>query len=200
MSKILVIESHFSKNSDSITNTTLQTFINEYKKNNSSDEFIFLNLNDEKELHVILNTNNMTTFWNEKSNEWIKLVNDADKIIITTSMVNFFISPILKNFFDKILIAGKTFRYKYTDGKNHSEGLINPNKKALLIMSQGSSDGCYQFAAFDNYVKGVLNFIGINNVDVILIDGTKENQQANLTIQEKIDRKKNEINELVKKF
>lgn len=200
MSRILVIESNISKDENSLSHYAQEKFIDKLKQNNSNDEFIYLDLNNEKEIHTVINSNNMSDFWNSKSDEYIELLNSADKLIITSSMVNFSISPTLKQWFDKILVANKTFKYKYTDGKNHSVGLIKPGKKAQLILAQGSSKGCYPFSNFDNYIEGVLNFIGITDVSTLLFDGTKEQNQINLNNDEKFKLKEDEFKIAVNKF
>lgn len=200
MKKVLIIESHLSKNENSLTHLTQQKFLEKYQSFHPEDQLIFLDLNEEMKDEVVLNANNMSSFWDDKTDKYINLINDVDKIVISTSMVNFSISPTLKQFLDKILVAGKTFRYKYTDGHNKSEGLVKPGKKVQLIMAQGASIGVYPFANFDTYLKGVLNFIGIKDVSVLLLDGTKEYSQEKLTNEEKIKLKEREFSQLVDKF
>ncbi|MBR3832129.1 MAG: FMN-dependent NADH-azoreductase, partial [Mycoplasmataceae bacterium] len=163
------------------------------------DEIVELNLNEEKKLETILNIKNFDYFWNEESQRYIDLINSSDKIIISTGMINFTISPLLKNFLDNILQANKTFKYKY-DGKGTSVGLVDSNKKVQLIMAQGSYKDWYKFSAFDDYLKEVLHFIGLKNIELLLFDGTKTNEQKDLSIEEKFKLKEKEFNELVIKF
>lgn len=196
MKKILVIQCYLGKDV-SLSEYATEKFIDEYKKIKPEDQITYLDLNKEKKLQYILTANNFNDFWNEDSERYLNLVKEADKIIIQTGMVNFSITPILKNFFDNILVANKTFRYKY-DGI--SEGLLNPNTKIQLILAQGSKVNQYKFSAFDNYLEDVLKFIGFVDINKIIFDGTKTAAQANLSIDEKFNLKKNEFNENLKKF
>ncbi len=198
MAKVLVIESNLSDNY-SITKHALDAFLVEYKKRNTSDEIEILDLNKEEKLSCILTKNNYDGFWNEVSDRYIDLIKNADKIIISTSMINFTISPLLKNFLDNVLQANKTFKYKY-DGKGESVGLVDSNKKVLLIMSQGSYKDWYKFSAFDDYLIHVLNFIGLSKINLLLFDGTKTKEQRDLSIEEKLKLKEKEFKTIVEEF
>ena len=114
-------------------------------------------------------------------------------------MINFTISPLLKNFLDNILVANKTFKYKYEE-KNKSVGLVDPAKKILLIMAQGSYKNWYEFSAFDDYLINVLKFIGLKDINLLLFDGTKTHDQSKLSIEEKFKLKENEFNKLLNEF
>lgn len=198
MNKILVIESYLSKE-NSLAAFATEKFVNEYKKINPNDQIIFLDLNKEEKLQKILTANNFNSFWDSKSEEYIDLFLSCQKIIISTGMINFSISPILKNFFDNILKANRTFKYKY-DGKDTSEGLANPETKVQLIMAQGSYKDWYKFSAFDDYLISILNFMGIVKINLLLFDGGKTKEQSSLSIEEKFNLKKEEFGKLVKKF
>lgn len=200
MAKILVIESYLS-NKFSISEYATEKFVKEYKNNNPNDEIKILDLNKEKKLENVLSMNNFSTFWDEQSDKYIEMIKESDKIIISTGMVNFTISPLLKNFLDNILLANKTFKYKY-DGSNTSVGLIDSNKKVLLIMAQGSYKNWYKFSAFDDYLIDILHFIGIDkkNIQLLLFDGTKTNDQINLNIEEKFNLKIDDFNQILKNF
>ncbi len=198
MAKVLVLESNLSDDY-SVAQYATNTFLKEYKKNNPNDDIQILDLNNENKLQTILNKNNYLSFWNEESDRYINLFQSADKLIISTAMINFTISQILKNFFDNILQAGKTFKYKY-DGKGISEGLIGGNKKVLLFMAQGSYKDWYKFSAFDDYLVHVLKFMGLKNIDLVLFDGTKTKNQRDLSIEERYKMKEEEVLKLIKTF
>lgn len=198
MSKILVIESYLSKEY-SLSEYATNLFIEKYKDIHPNDEIIRLNLSNEKKLQTVLSANNFDTFWDEESQKYIDLINESDKIIISTGMINFTISPLLKNFFDNVLQANKTFKYKY-DGKGESIGLVDSNKKVQLIMAQGSYKNWYQFSAFDDYLKSVLEFMGLKDIQLLLFDGTKTAEQKDLTIKEKFKLKEKEFIKLVEQF
>lgn len=200
MAKVLVIESYLS-NEFSLSEYATSKFIEEYKKRNPNDEITILDLNNEKKMQTILSKNNFATFWNEESDRYIDLIKSCDKIVISTGMINFFISPLLKNFFDHVLVANKTFKYKYEE-KGKSVGLVDSNKKVQLIMAQGSFKNWYEFSAFDDYLIHLLKFMGIprENINVLLFDGTKTNEQKDLSINEKFNLKKDDFIRFVETF
>lgn len=200
MAKVLVIESYLS-NEFSLSEYATSKFIEEYKKRNPNDEITILDLNNEKKMQTILSKNNFATFWNEDSDRYIDLIKSCDKIVISTGMINFSISPLLKNFFDHVLVANKTFKYKYEE-KGKSVGLVDSNKKVQLIMAQGSFKNWYEFSAFDDYLIHLLKFMGIprENINVLLFDGTKTNEQKDLSINEKFNLKKDDFIRFVETF
>ena len=199
MARILVIESYLAPRETSVSTYAQEQFVLAYQRLHPDAEFIRLNLNKEKKLQTFLTAETYSSFWDVDSDRYIALVNNCDKLIISTNMVNFNISPILKNFLDNILQAGKTFRYKY-DGKGKSEGLLRPGIKAQLLMAQGASFGTYPWGNFDNYLKNTLAFAGITDVQVLVFDGTKEEEQRNLTVAQKFALKKAEFDKQVESF
>lgn len=199
MKKVLVIESYLSPRHTSVSTYAQDQFVAKYQQIHPEDQIIKLDLNQEQKLQTFLTATTFNDFWDDSSQNYIDLINSVDKIIISTNMVNFNISPILKNFLDNILQAGKTFRYKY-DGKGKSEGMVKPGIKAQLIMAQGAYVGTYPWGNFDNYLKHTLHFIGINDVQILLYDGTKEQDQRDLAIEQKFARKADEFTKQVASF
>jgi FMN-dependent NADH-azoreductase len=93
----------------------------------------------------------------------------ADVIVIGAPMYNFSIPSQLKAWIDRIVVAGKTFRY----GANGPEGLAK-GKKAVVVISRGGIYSAGPAAAMDfqeSYLRGVLGFIGITDVEVIRAEG-----------------------------
>jgi FMN-dependent NADH-azoreductase len=94
----------------------------------------------------------------------------ADVIVIGAPMYNFTISSQLKAWIDRILVAGKTFRY----GANGAEGLAG-KKRVIVAISRGGLYGATAPAAplehAESYLRGVLGFIGINNPEFIVAEG-----------------------------
>lgn len=88
----------------------------------------------------------------------------ADKIVIANALWNLNIPTKLKAWFDTVNVAGKTFRYT----ENGPEGLVS-GKKALHIQSNGGIYNGQDFAS--QYVKGILNFVGVDQVDQLFIEG-----------------------------
>lgn len=196
--KILVIESNLSE-TGSLSFYATCRFIEEYKKLHPNDEFEILNLNNETKLQTCLTSKNFSSYWNNESQKYIDLLNSADKIIINSPMINFTISPILKNFLDNVLQAGKTFKYKY-DKKGSAQGLINSSKKILLILAQGSYKKWYKFSAFDDYLVSIIRFMGIENISTLLYDGTKTPKQKDLSVEDKFNLKIKKFYKILEKF
>ncbi len=103
--------------------------------------------------------------------EYIKDLFDADIIVIGAPMYNFSIPSQLKAWVDRVVVAGKTFRY----GANGPEGLLPAGKKVFIASSRG---GFYQAGTpaaalehHESYLRGVLGFIGLTDVTVVRAEG-----------------------------
>lgn len=90
----------------------------------------------------------------------------ADTVVIGAPMYNFTIPTQLKAWIDRILIAGKTFRYT----ENGPEGLAG-GKRVIVAVSRGGYYGEGAAAAAlehtQSYLTGLFNFIGIQPEFVI---------------------------------
>ena len=102
-----------------------------------------------------------------RSDELLAEVQAAVTIIIATGMINFTIPTTLKAWFDWIGRPGKVFTY--ADGK--PKGLLG-GKRAVVI---GATGGFYADGAAGDfqrpYIKHVLGFIGIDDVQFIEVGG-----------------------------
>lgn len=101
---------------------------------------------------------------------------DTDVVIIASAMINFGVSSTLKTYIDHLLRAGATFRYT----ANGPEGLVK-GKKAFIVQASGGvySEGPAKAANFqDTYLRHVLGFIGVTDVDVIHIEGVAFGPEA----------------------
>lgn len=130
-------------------------------------------LDEDKYFWEPINSQNFKNFFDAKSDELIKELVESDVIIIATPTINFGMPSILKNYFDRVLQANKTFKYKYDKGKGKSIGLLPKGKRALIINAQGSPSDWYPFTSTDSSIEGILKFIGIKNIKKIQIFGTK---------------------------
>ena len=93
----------------------------------------------------------------------------ADVVVIGAPMYNFSIPSQLKAWIDRIVVAGKTFRY----GASGPEGLAK-GKKAVIVTSRGGIYSSGAAAAMDfqeTYLRSVLAFIGISDVQIIRAEG-----------------------------
>jgi FMN-dependent NADH-azoreductase len=91
---------------------------------------------------------------------------DADIVVIGAPMYNFTVSSQLKAWIDRILIAGKTFRY----GEAGPVGLAG-DKRIIVGLSRGGlySEGAptREHEHAETYLKTVLGFIGVTPEFVI---------------------------------
>ena len=94
----------------------------------------------------------------------------ADIVVLGAPMYNFTIPSQLKAWIDRIVVAGKTFKY----GANGPEGLVS-NKRLIVAISRG---GFYAagtpLAALEHletYLRGVFGFIGVTELEFISADG-----------------------------
>lgn len=108
---------------------------------------------------------------------------DADIIVIGAPMYNFTIPSQLKAWIDRVVVAGKTFRYSET---GTPVSLLPPGKKVFIASSRGGAAyGEGAPAAFlehhETYLKGVLGFIGLTDVTVIRAEGLAMGPDARAT-------------------
>lgn len=93
----------------------------------------------------------------------------ADIVVIGAPMYNFTIPTQLKAWLDRILTAGKTFRYT----ANGPEGLAG-GKRVIIASSRGGiySQGPAQAVDFQEpYLRHVFGFIGIHDVEFVRAEG-----------------------------
>jgi FMN-dependent NADH-azoreductase len=94
----------------------------------------------------------------------------ADTIVLGAPMYNFTIPSQLKAWIDRIVIAGKTFKY----GAQGPEGLAG-NKRVIAAVSRGGFYGAGTPAAalehLETYLRGVFGFIGVKDLEFISADG-----------------------------
>lgn len=99
------------------------------------------------------------------SEELVAEVQAADHIVIATPIWNFGVPAALKAWIDQIARAGVTFKYS----ENGPVGLLEGKKATIVISSGGTKSGsAIDFAT--PYLKHVLGFIGIHDVDVVAAD------------------------------
>lgn len=100
----------------------------------------------------------------------------ADSIVISTGFINFSISSTLKSWIDHIARAGKTFSY----GEDGPKGLVTGKKVYLVVASGGVySEGPASGMDYATpYLKSVLGFLGMTDVDVVRIEGVGMGPEA----------------------
>ncbi len=94
----------------------------------------------------------------------------ADVVVIGAPMYNFAISSQLKAWVDRILVAGKTFRYT----ANGPEGLAG-GKRVIVASSRGGFYGKDAPASAmdfqEPYLRAALGFIGISDIEFVRAEG-----------------------------
>ncbi|MGM0125313.1 FMN-dependent NADH-azoreductase [Enterococcus sp. AZ194] len=180
MSKLLVVKAHPLSAEESRSVKTLETFLASYKETNPTDEVTVLDLYNDFIPEI---DKDILTGWNAlrsgiafedltaeqqkkiaRFNELTEQFLATDKVVIANAMWNLNVPTRLKAWIDTINVAGKTFRYTEEGPKPLVEG-----KKALHIQSNG---GFYEAQdASSQYVKGILNFIGVDQVEQVFIEG-----------------------------
>ncbi|MBW7902670.1 MAG: NAD(P)H-dependent oxidoreductase [Rhodocyclaceae bacterium] len=103
----------------------------------------------------------------------IAQVQAADVIVLGVPMYNFGVPVQLKTWIDAIARAGVTFRYT----ENGPEGLLK-GKKVYVALARG---GLYRDTPADSqvpYLKSVLAFLGMNDVEFIYAEGLAMGAEA----------------------
>jgi FMN-dependent NADH-azoreductase len=95
----------------------------------------------------------------------------ADVLVIGAPMYNHGVPSQLKAWIDRVVVAGKTFRYT----ERGPEGLLAAGKKVFIAASSGGVySGDTPAKAFEHsvsYLTGVLAHMGLKNVTVIRAEG-----------------------------
>ncbi len=196
MSKVLYITANVKPVKDSYSLSVGEAFIQEYKRIHPDDEVTHLDLFksdipflDETLIGYMYKQIDRSDLDSahlaqvEAMERNLAQFMDSDKYVFATPMWNLSCPPILKAYFDNIAIVNKTFKYT----EHGSVGLMN-GKKAMCIEAAGgyySSASEASIAHGISYIKSLLNFFGISDIDEILIQGV--NIQTNDTEKIKQD-------------
>jgi FMN-dependent NADH-azoreductase len=100
----------------------------------------------------------------------------ADIVVVTVPMHNFGIPSSLKAWIDHIVRPGRTFSYS----KKGAQGLVT-GKKVVLVFARGGvySDGPMRGFDFQEpYVRAVLGFIGVTDIDIVRVEGVAFGDEA----------------------
>jgi FMN-dependent NADH-azoreductase len=113
----------------------------------------------------------------------------ADTIVIGAPMYNFTLPTQLKAWIDRIVIAGKTFRYT-AEGP---EGLAR-GKRVIIALARGGfyndSSPAAALEHLETYLRGIFNFIGIEPefvaADGLAVSPEQREQSVNLALGETV--------------
>lgn len=104
----------------------------------------------------------------------------ADLIVIGAPMYNFGLPSQLKTWIDLVAVAGKTFRYTEAG----PEGLAGDKRVIIAATAGGHHAGQASGAAHIGYLKFLLGFLGITDIEVLTAEGLAigpEQREASLT-------------------
>lgn len=171
MSKVLYIKANIKPEGVSRTFQVSDYFLEEYKKQHPEDEITVLDLYQEKvdflrpaDLEVMGQVNDES----KKNTTFLKYAfqfAEADKYVFAAPMWNLGFPAILKAYIDYITITGITFHYTEEGPK----GLLQ-NKKAVHIVARGGEYGDAPYEMGDRYLRTILNFFGVNDIQTIAIE------------------------------
>lgn len=198
MSKVLYIKANIKNEGESRTFKVSDSFVEEYKKNNPEDEIITLDL--YKENIDFLRADDLGKLFGPKDEEsknnsilkYAYQFADADKYIIAAPMWNLSFPAILKAYIDYVSVSGITFKYT-AEGP---VGLLN-NKKAVHIVSRGGGYDNSPYEMEDRYLRTILGFFGIKDIETIAIDNL---DVIGVNVKEKVKEGIEKAISLAKKF
>lgn len=98
----------------------------------------------------------------------------ADLLVIGVPMYNYTLSTGLKAWIDRVAVAGRTFRF--TD--KGSEGLVKGTKAIIVASSGGMVADTPTDGAYVGYLKTLLNFLGITDIEVVRAEGLAVSDQV----------------------
>ncbi len=176
MSRVLVIESS-ARQQGSVSRQLTSDFIAQWRAAHPQDDIQVRDLAKEPVPHL---DETLLAGWMKpldqqddaekaaaaRSNHLTEEVLAADVLVLAAPMYNFSIPSTLKSWLDHVLRAGVTFKYTETG----PQGLLT-GKRAFVLTARG---GIYAGSALDHqepYLRQVLAFIGIHNVQFIHAEG-----------------------------
>jgi FMN-dependent NADH-azoreductase len=175
MKKILFVEA--SPMAEKSTSRAVARIVEEQLKMYAADaEIVHRDLNAKPVPHLDLAVIGAQRAGGESAKLSDELADEllgADILVLATPMWNFGIPSVLKAWIDHVARAGKTFRYSEKGPVGLATG-----KRAIVIVSSGGvyKDGPMDFVA--PYLKSVLGFIGIVDVELVRVEGTAMPQLA----------------------
>ena len=172
--KLLYVKANPKEDSDSNTSTLANVFVQAYQKNNPDCEIVTLDL--YKEGIEPLDADTLTKMFGgsqeNKAFPYAKQFASFDKYVIAAPMWNLSIPAILKVYIDYVSYVGVTFKYTESGPVGL---LLDKPRKALHISSRGGmySEGpAKEFDLDDKYIRTILGFFGITQVESLFLEKT----------------------------
>ncbi|WP_064696113.1 FMN-dependent NADH-azoreductase [Rhizobium aegyptiacum] len=125
------------------------------------------------------------------SDELVAELFAADTIVISTGLINFNIYSSLKTWIDNVARAGVTFKYTETG----PVGLVT-GKKVYVVLTSGGVYSQGPAAPLNHavpYLKSVLGFLGITDIETIYVEGLAFGPEA---AEKAIDAAKSRVQEI----
>ncbi len=185
MSSILLVTS--SPREDSLSTKVATDFVEKLKSRNPGETVIHRDLGQNPIAHLDTVTtsairkpaadrNAEEAAAAAESDELVAELLAADTVVLATGLINFNIYSTLKSWIDNVARAGMTFRYT-AEGP---EGLATGKKVYIVlsaagIYSEGPAMGMNHAVP---YLKTVLAFMGMTDVEVIYVEGTAFGPEA----------------------
>ncbi|URZ88105.1 NAD(P)H-dependent oxidoreductase [Floricoccus penangensis] len=180
MANVLAIKGHPLDGENSKSMKVFEEFLKTYEETNPNDEITVVELYNEDfpeiDLDIMsgwgaLQSGAAFTDLSEDQQAKIARFNEsteqfvnADKVIVANGLWNLNIPTRLKAWFDTINVAGKTFKYTAEGPVGLADG-----KKVVHIQANGGVYGGEDPAS--QYVKTIFNFIGIDDLQQVFIEG-----------------------------
>ena len=171
--KIYQIDSSARKEG-STSRSLAKKLLNKIK--NPEDEIIYRDLNDEMVFVSGLTESGMNIDEKDQnenhkkmfklSDQLVKELKESDVIIISAPIYNYGPPATLKAWSDLAARVGETFRFK-SNGRR--EGLLK-NKRAYLVITSGGTKLNSNEDFLTPWLKFILNFFGIEKVEVVSAD------------------------------
>jgi FMN-dependent NADH-azoreductase len=199
VAKVLYITANPKADEQSFSLSVGRAFLEAYRKEKPQDEIVELDL---YQTHIPYLDTDVFSGWgklqqgkafqdlsqDEKAkvariNELTDQFVSFDKYVFVTPLWNFSFPPKMKAYIDTICIAGKTFKYTATG----PVGLLN-GKKVVHIQARGGvySEGPAMELEFgDRYLRAIFQFVGITDVDAVIIEGMAQMPDQAAAIKEK---------------
>ncbi|WP_264212087.1 FMN-dependent NADH-azoreductase [Leisingera thetidis] len=99
------------------------------------------------------------------SDSLVEELKQADTIVIGSPVYNFSVPSTLKAWVDLVARVGMTFQYRETGPVGLLEG-----KRAIIVMASGGTQAGSDIDFATTYLRHVLGFIGITDVEVVAAD------------------------------
>ena len=183
-----------AKKKGSVSRGLAKKLLNKIKK--SEDKVVYRDLDDEMLFVAGLTESGMSIPESERtenhkkmfelSDKLVKELKDSDIIIISAPIYNFGPPATLKAWSDLTARVKSTFKYS-PDGKQI--GLLE-NKKVYLIITSGGTRVGSKDDYLTPWLKHVLNFFGITNIQIISAD------QMSIDYEKSVKKAEEQINKI----